>query len=50
MMMRTLAAFTTPGRTPWMNYDQYLEIRKVQLALCCLDISLLAFAAAMVVV
>jgi hypothetical protein len=50
MMMRALAAFTTPDRSRGMSYDQYLEIRTVHLAWCGVAISLLAFAAAMVVV
>jgi hypothetical protein len=50
MLMRTLAAFTTPDRGPTMTYDQYSEIRQVHLAWCGLLISLLAFVCALVVV
>ena len=50
MLMRTLAAFTTPDRGATTTYDQYTEIRRVHLAWCGLAISLFAFAGALVVV
>lgn len=50
MLMRTLAAFTTPDRSATMAYDPYLEMRQVHLAWGGLLISLLAFSCALVVV
>src|SRR5688500_1388786 len=50
MLMRTLAAFTTPDRGATTTYDQYTEIRRVHLAWCGLVLSLFAFAGALVVV
>jgi hypothetical protein len=50
MLMRTVAAFTTPDRGAATTYDQYTEIRRVHLAWCGLAISLFAFAGALVVV
>ena len=50
VLMRTLAAFTTPDRGATTTYDQYTEIRRVHLAWCGLLISLIAFACALVVV
>ena len=49
MLIRTLAAFTTPPRGPTMGYAEYIEMRLVHLAWCGLVISLLAFAGALVV-
>ncbi len=49
MLMRTVAAFTTPDRTPATTYDEYLEIRQVHLVWDGLLISLVAFCAALVV-
>jgi hypothetical protein len=49
MLMRTLAAFTTPERGT-LRYEAYLEMRQVHLAWCGLLISLVAFAGALVVV
>ena len=50
MLMRTLAAFTTPDRGATTTYDQYTEIRRVHLAWSGLVLSLFAFAGALVVV
>ena len=50
MLLRTLAAFTTPDRSSRMGYEEYLEIRQVHLVWCGVVISLLAFLAALVVV
>ncbi len=50
MLMRTLAAFTTPDRGATTTYDQYTEIRRVHLAWCGLLISVVAFGWALVVV
>lgn len=50
MLMRTVAAFTTPDRRPTMTYGEYLDIRQVHLAWGGLLISLIAFACALVVV
>ena len=50
MMMRTVAAFTTPDRAATMTYDEYLEIRQVHLVWSGLFISLLAFSCALIVV
>jgi hypothetical protein len=50
MLMRTVAAFTTPDRTPMMTYGEYLELRQVRLAWSGLFISLVAFFGALIVV
>lgn len=50
MLMRTLAAVTTPDRPPTMQYPQYIEMRLVHLAWCGLVVSLAAFVCALVVV
>ena len=50
MLTRTLAAFTTPPRTPSMEYEEYLEMRQVHLVWCGTVLSLLAFAGAAVVI
>ena len=50
VLMRTLAAFTTPDRTPTMEYAEYLEMRQVHLVWNGLAIALAAFFGAMVVV
>ena len=50
LLMRTLAAFTTPDRTARNAYDEFLEIRQVHLVWCGVVISLLAFVAALVLV
>ncbi len=49
MLMRTLAAFTTPDRGATTTFDQYTEIRRVHLAWCGVVISLIAFLLALVV-
>lgn len=50
MLTRTLAAFTTPERTPAMQYEEYLEMRQVHLLWCGTLLSLLAFTGAAVVI
>ena len=50
MLIRTLAAFTTPERPATMQVPGYIEMRLVHLAWSGLLISLLAFACALVVV
>jgi hypothetical protein len=50
MATRTLAAFTTPERTAAMDYEAYLEMRQVHLVWCGTVLSLLAFAAAVMVI
>jgi hypothetical protein len=50
MLTRTLAAFTTPDRTAQMQYQEFLEMRQVHIVWCGVLISLLAFAAATVVI
>jgi hypothetical protein len=50
VLMRTVAAFTTPERPATMAYPEFIEMRMVHLAWAGLLVSLLAFAAALVVV
>ena len=50
MLMRTVAAFTTPDRTAMMTYGEYLEIRQVYLAWSGLFISFVSFFGALIVV
>lgn len=50
LLIRTVAAFTTPERPATMEYPQFIEMRMVHLAWAGLLVSLLAFACALVVV